>query len=79
MPRADKFPDGQIPMGIRLPKGLYEEVRDRADVSGIPIAEQFRRALRMYFDANPVKGTAPKLVSLKPSRSVKKGRKRHAQ
>jgi hypothetical protein len=85
MPKVEKFEGGQIPMGIRLPRGLYEELQDRAIASGVPIAEQFRRALRYWFDEHPVPGTKggparikrTKYVSLKPSKSVaaKKGAK----
>ena len=81
MPRMERWDGGQKPMGIRLPIGLYEELQARAIASGVPIAEQFRRALRYWFDEHPIKGikAAPirkaVLVSLKPS-ATKKGKKR---
>jgi hypothetical protein len=79
MPRVERFEGGQVAMGIRLPRGLYDELQDRAIVSGVPIAEQFRRALRFWFDSYPVRAQQPrkaKLVSLKPSHSKTAKRKR---
>jgi len=79
MPRLEKWEGGQIPMGIRLPKGLYEELQARSIATGMPIAEQFRRALRFWFDEYTVPGTRPAtLVDLRPSRAkgTKKGAKK---
>ena len=71
MGRPLRFASGTRQMMIRMPTEQYEALMARTERDGIPMAEQFRRAVTLYLAKVPGPSKrARKAVSLVP---------RHAQ
>jgi hypothetical protein len=71
MSRKLQFPGGTQQVMIRLPKEQYDRMMQIAEIVGVPLAEQFRRAVTGYLKTQTKVRRPRGSISLLPRHAVK--------